>query len=152
MSSRRSDSLAVEAPRALGSLPLGLQSRISSAWWDTLRANWALPVALLAVIWIGRWVDHSEYVGAYNRRVVMLIGFNVILAVSLQLINGFSGQFSLGHAGFMAVGAYMAAYPAKELSGTLTDPAAVMWFFIALGILAAVCGLLSLLLVWGLRA
>ncbi|OQA10956.1 MAG: High-affinity branched-chain amino acid transport system permease protein LivH [Firmicutes bacterium ADurb.Bin373] len=34
---------------------------------------------------------------------------NVILAVSLSLINGFTGQLSLGHAGFMAVGAYIAA-------------------------------------------
>jgi branched-chain amino acid transport system permease protein len=33
---------------------------------------------------------------------------NVILAVSLSLINGFTGQLSLGHAGFMAVGAYVA--------------------------------------------
>ena len=33
---------------------------------------------------------------------------NIILAVSLNLINGFTGQLSLGHAGFMAVGAYSA--------------------------------------------
>jgi len=37
------------------------------------------------------------------------IGINVILAVSLNLVNGYTGQFSLGHAGFMSVGAYMAA-------------------------------------------
>jgi branched-chain amino acid transport system permease protein len=37
------------------------------------------------------------------------IGVNVILAVSLNVVNGFTGQFSLGHAGFMAVGAYTAA-------------------------------------------
>ena len=39
----------------------------------------------------------------------MLCGINVILAVSLNLINGFTGQFSIGHAGFMAVGAYGSA-------------------------------------------
>jgi branched-chain amino acid transport system permease protein len=37
------------------------------------------------------------------------VGVNVILAVSLNVVNGFTGQFSLGHAGFMAVGAYTAA-------------------------------------------
>ena len=37
------------------------------------------------------------------------IGINIILAVSLNLVNGYTGQFSLGHAGFMSVGAYMAA-------------------------------------------
>ncbi len=39
----------------------------------------------------------------------MLACINAILAVSLNLVNGLSGQFSLGHAGFMAVGAYTAA-------------------------------------------
>ncbi|NBQ55001.1 MAG: hypothetical protein EBU49_15675, partial [Proteobacteria bacterium] len=42
-----------------------------------------------------------------------LVGYwvpiNIILAVSLNLVNGFTGQFSIGHAGFMAVGAYVAA-------------------------------------------
>ena len=40
----------------------------------------------------------------------MFAGINIILAVSLNLINGFTGQFSIGHAGFMAVGAYSSAY------------------------------------------
>ena len=46
--------------------------------------------------------------GAYVMHVATLAAINIILAVSLQLINGVSGQFSLGHAGFMAVGAYLA--------------------------------------------
>src|SRR5438093_7868791 len=45
----------------------------------------------------------------YARQTVILCGINVILAVSLNLINGFTGQFSIGHAGFMAVGAYASA-------------------------------------------
>jgi branched-chain amino acid transport system permease protein len=48
--------------------------------------------------------------GAYHAEVLMLVGINVILAVSLNLINGFTGQFSIGHAGFMAIGAYSSAY------------------------------------------
>lgn len=39
-----------------------------------------------------------------------MAGINVILAVSLNLINGFTGQFSLGHIGFMAVGAYSSTF------------------------------------------
>src|SRR6476619_340568 len=46
----------------------------------------------------------------YYGRIIMLAGINVILAVSLNLITGFTGQFSIGHAGFMAVGAYSSAY------------------------------------------
>src|SRR5678815_2840719 len=45
----------------------------------------------------------------YYLDVVIGIGINIILAVSLNLVNGYTGQFSLGHAGFMSVGAYFAA-------------------------------------------
>ena len=48
-------------------------------------------------------------IGAYNYQILVLIGVNIILAVSLNLINGFTGQFSIGHAGFYAVGAYTSA-------------------------------------------
>lgn len=46
---------------------------------------------------------------AYYYDIFINIGINIILAVSLNLVNGYTGQFSLGHAGFMAVGAYAAA-------------------------------------------
>jgi branched-chain amino acid transport system permease protein len=42
----------------------------------------------------------------YYARIFFLMEINILLTVSLSLINGFTGQFSLGHAGFMAVGAY----------------------------------------------
>lgn len=40
---------------------------------------------------------------------IVIIGINIILAVSLNLITGFTGQFSLGHAAFMSIGAYTSA-------------------------------------------
>jgi len=54
---------------------------------------------------------------AYIIRILNLCGIYVILGVSLNLINGFTGQFSLGHAGFMAIGAYVSAllYMSPEL-------------------------------------
>jgi branched-chain amino acid transport system permease protein len=72
------------------------------------------------------------------------IGINIILAVSLNLINGYTGQFSLGHAGFMAVGAYTAAVITNQF-GELNFFAANGIFLIALfagGIAAAVAGLI----------
>ena len=48
--------------------------------------------------------------GDYPADVLMTLTINVILAVSLNLITGFTGQFSIGHAGFMAIGAYSSAY------------------------------------------
>jgi branched-chain amino acid transport system permease protein len=49
-------------------------------------------------------------INPYYARIINLIGINITLAVSLNLINGLAGQFSLGHAGFMAVGGYSATY------------------------------------------
>ena len=46
----------------------------------------------------------------YQARLFAFIGINIILATSLNLINGFTGQFSIGHVGFMAVGAYSSAF------------------------------------------
>src|SRR4051812_30268198 len=51
----------------------------------------------------------SDRIDPYHLDVLTGIGINVILAVSLNLVNGYTGQFSLGHAGFMSVGAYLAA-------------------------------------------
>jgi branched-chain amino acid transport system permease protein len=45
----------------------------------------------------------------YFQTLLLLVGINALLAVSLNIINGLSGQFSLGHAGFMAVGAYVSS-------------------------------------------
>src|SRR3954464_8847567 len=47
--------------------------------------------------------------GPYYYQILVLAGINVILAVSLNLTNGVAGQFSIGHAGFFAIGAYVAA-------------------------------------------
>src|SRR4051794_13488937 len=122
----------------------------ATGWWPFLASNGTLLVVVALAALLGGWVDTE--VEPYKRRMVMLVGFNVILAVSLQLINGFSGQFSLGHAGFMAVGAYLAAYPAINLSQKLRDPAASLWFFVTLGVLVGVVGTALFLLFRGLRA
>lgn len=47
---------------------------------------------------------------AYLQQIAVFCAINIILAVSLNIISGFTGQFSLGHAGFMAIGAYFSAY------------------------------------------
>ncbi|HEU5249776.1 MAG TPA: branched-chain amino acid ABC transporter permease [Thermoanaerobaculia bacterium] len=49
-------------------------------------------------------------ISPYFLQILCLAGINIILAVSLNLINGFTGQFSIGHAGFMAIGAYVSAF------------------------------------------
>jgi branched-chain amino acid transport system permease protein len=51
----------------------------------------------------------GDWINAYVQIVIMFIGINIILSSSLNLINGYMGEFSCGHAGFMAVGAYIAS-------------------------------------------
>ncbi|MBI2252297.1 MAG: branched-chain amino acid ABC transporter permease, partial [Armatimonadetes bacterium] len=51
----------------------------------------------------------AERLNAYYIQILIFAGINIILAVSLNLINGYTGQFSLGHAGFMAIGGYLSA-------------------------------------------
>lgn len=52
----------------------------------------------------------AAHLNPYYYDILVGIAINIILAVSLNLINGYTGQFSLGHAGFMAVGAYASAW------------------------------------------
>jgi branched-chain amino acid transport system permease protein len=52
----------------------------------------------------------SSVVRPYLFSILIYAGINVTLAVSLNLVTGLTGQFSIGHAGFMAVGAYVSAY------------------------------------------
>lgn len=67
----------------------------------------------------------------------------VIAAISLNLVVGISGELSLGHAGFMCVGAYMSAFFSKATEGSLPDG---LRFFIAILIGAAVAGLFGILI------
>src|ERR1043165_9223734 len=87
----------------------------------------------------------SRWFNPYYLGIVIDIAINIILAVSLNLINGHTGQFSLGHAGFMAVGGYTAASITLAISKHISSAAAVpALFLVALlagGLMAAVVGL-----------
>src|SRR6185295_12531072 len=66
---------------------------------------WLAAIAILIVTEAGV----QGLIGPYYYHILILVGINIILAVSLNLINGVTGQFSIGHAGFYAVGAYTSA-------------------------------------------
>src|ERR1035437_3325690 len=78
-----------------------------------------LFAALLAAFGFSHYADRID---PYFLDVLTGIGINVILAVSLNLVNGYTGQFSLGHAGFMSVGAYLAAAVTVFLGPKLLGP------------------------------
>ncbi|MFY9177940.1 MAG: branched-chain amino acid ABC transporter permease [Caldicoprobacterales bacterium] len=52
----------------------------------------------------------TNIISDYLQATLVTVCINIILAVSLNLITGFTGQFSLGHAGFMSIGAYVCAF------------------------------------------
>jgi branched-chain amino acid transport system permease protein len=89
---------------------------------------------------------------AYYYDILISIGINVILAVSLNLVNGYTGQFSLGHAGFMAVGAYTAASWSNHLDpvilgalgGSGSPFATNIAFFLSMLLAAVVAGIFGL--------
>jgi branched-chain amino acid transport system permease protein len=65
-------------------------------------------VVIVAVLW-GMNYLLEDNINPYVLRVIINCGIGMILAMSLNLVNGCAGQFSLGHAGFMGVGAYTSA-------------------------------------------
>jgi branched-chain amino acid transport system permease protein len=93
----------------------------------------------------------SAHFDPYHLDVLIGIGINIILAVSLNLVNGYTGQFSLGHAGFMSVGAYLSAAVSVFLAprlfgplgsaGALSQSAIFLFALVAGGCAAALAGL-----------
>ncbi len=83
------------------------------------RPHLYLLAALVAAFGFSHFSDHVD---PYHLDVLTGVGINVILAVSLNLVNGYTGQFSLGHAGFMSVGAYLAAAVSVFLGPKLLGP------------------------------
>ncbi len=61
-------------------------------------------LSLVVIFFLNFFVENID---PYYYTIIIYIGINIILATSLNLINGYTGQFSLGHAGFMAIGGYL---------------------------------------------
>jgi branched-chain amino acid transport system permease protein len=78
---------------------------------------------------------------AYEISIVSIIGINVILAVSLNMISGFCGQISLGHGAFFGAGAYAAAL---AMVGAGSVPLAIVAAVFTGGLLGVIVGFASL--------
>lgn len=81
-----------------------------------LNRNNILGAFILFFLYIlGQIFINAGIIDSYIFLNIVVIGINIILAVSLNLITGFTGQFSLGHAAFMAIGAYVSAIATVHL-------------------------------------
>ena len=76
------------------------------------------------------------------RSLIIPIGINIMLAVSLNLVTGFLGELSLGHAGFMSIGAYTAAI----VTTNLRDLPMAVSFVLALVLAAVLSAILGVLI------
>lgn len=99
----------------------------------------AVCVALYAVV---QSLIEFDVIGPFWVLNIILICINIILSTSLNLINGFTGQFSIGHAGFMAVGAYVSAVMTVKLGFPFI--VAIVAGAVAAGILGFLIGLPTL--------
>ncbi len=113
------------------------------------RAQGALLAGFLAIWLIYFMLSFSlvPQIDAYLVKIIIYAGINVILAVSLNLVNGFTGQFSLGHAGLMSVGAYSSAYFSIQITTAypqiLAHPFAIAIFFPLALFLGGLCASLA---------
>lgn len=114
--------------------------------------SWSRIFLLVALATSFGISQRADQIDDYVLDILLNIGINIILAVSLNLVNGHTGQFSLGHAGFMAVGAYTAAsvtlFAGPILAQSLGSQSGILHevlFGVALalgGLMAALAGLI----------
>ena len=96
---------------------------------------WAFIGASIVVYAFVQVLIQTGILNNFYSNTFIFMSINIMLAVSLHLVIGITGQFSLGHAGFLAVGAYISAIVTMKLQ--LPFPVAIL----AAGIIATIAGL-----------
>lgn len=110
---------------------------MKSAFWK----RWKVPVILLLIFPLTILLPKFGIINPYIDLVLKYIGINIILAVSLNLVNGYMGEFSVGHAGFMAIGAYVASLLTVWLFPRALGPFLFPVALLAGGVAAGIAGL-----------
>jgi branched-chain amino acid transport system permease protein len=95
---------------------------------------------ILALSWL---IAQFGWLNNYYLLLLMTIGINIILTLSLNLVNGYMGEFSVGHAGFMSIGAYVASLSSLHLFPYFLFPLSILLGGIAAAIAGVLIGLLS---------
>lgn len=105
--------------------------------------NYVPYILVGAMLIYGLIAQAAGNFGLSTANLFVKIGYSVILAVSLNLVVGFLGELSLGHAGFMCIGAYLGGFIAVQLKEAIDNKLLVIIIsMIAGGIAAAVFGLI----------
>ncbi len=105
--------------------------------------NYANYIGVLLFLAVTAIMMFTGYLNRSTANLITQIAYSIILAVSLNLVVGFLGELSLGHAGFMCVGAYLGCFIANQLHSVIPSPLAVLIVsMLAGGIIAALFGLI----------
>lgn len=112
-------------------------------WSKTTKNNIITYLMVFVVFVIVQILLSTGHVSSLMEGLLVPLCIYVILAVSLNLTVGILGELSLGHAGFMCVGAFAAAFFSKCMDGTMPDG---LRFLIALLIGALTAGLFGILI------
>ena len=114
--------------------------------------RYLINLTLILCLWlVFRALITGGVITNYWTGILITVGINIILAVSLNVATGYLGQLPLGHAGFMAVGAYaggifMKATPAAELLKSGQNAAALPYILAALVLSAVIAGVFGLVI------
>ena len=102
--------------------------------------RYLINTVLVVLLFFALQALSAGVLSTYQNKVLLLVGINIILAVSLNVATGYLGQLPLGHAGFMAVGAYTSALFTKY--STLPEPVAFAAGLILGALMACLFGVL----------
>lgn len=143
MSTATTSQLAASVPGHRPALPEALSAAV-------------VPLVVCLGLAIAGQVVMEPLFGEYNARVARQACIFIVAAVSLNVVNGFTGQFSMGHAGFMAVGGYVASfvsyYGSMLMSGTADRMASPMLLGVQVPLTAGHALMLAGLVAGGLVA
>lgn len=89
--------------------------------------RYLMNAVLVALLFVGLSFLTQNVLSTYQNKVLLTVGINIILAVSLNVATGYLGQLPLGHAGFMAVGAYTCALFTKYSNRPRALPLLSVW-------------------------
>ena len=110
---------------------------MKSEFWK----RWGLPIILVLIFPLTVLLPKFGIINPYIDLVLKYIGINIILTVSLNLVNGYMGEFSVGHAGFMAIGAYASSLLTVWLFPRELGPFLFPVALLAGGVAAGIAGL-----------
>ena len=114
--------------------------------------RYVINLILIVAVWfVLNSLIQSGVITNYWSGILITVGINIILATSLNVATGYLGQLPLGHAGFMAVGAYaggifMKAMPVQELLKAGNTGAVIPYILLALLISAIVAGIFGIII------